>query len=412
MKGTKVVVTHPGTQHALKLSKELSKNGYLDKYISTLVWSDSDFLIKLIKKLSPHLYLKLSNRVLDEVPKSELKTFPFLELKHTINKFFKRGWTDNELYYKKNRQFQQALKYKQIAGSDIIIGFDTASWLLIRLAKKNGKKFILDQSTGHSLEMLKVHRELNSQYPSWSQHITEKEDKFLKWEKFEYEEADYIVVASTFTKETLIKNGINEKKIFLNPYGVNLTRFQYKEREVTQKKIFLFIGTVSVMKGIPFLLECWKKSDMQNCELWIVGTVADEIRAKIAKEESVKVFGKIINAQLSEIMRQAHVFVFPSFFEGFGLVILEAMASGLPVITTTATGGADLIENGKEGFVITPGNADQLVHYLRYFLKNPELIGIMGKHARLKAEQYSWQNYGIRWQEIINKVAKGMKDEF
>ncbi len=146
---------------------------------------------------------------------------------------------------------------------------------------------------------------------------------------------------------------------------------------------------------------------MQDCELWVVGPVADGIKEKIAKEESVKVFGKIINAQLSEIMKEAHVFVFPSYFEGFGLVILEAMASGLPVITTTATAGTDLIENGKEGFVITPGNEEQLIKHLHFFNSNPNEIAIMGKRARLKAEQYSWKDYGMRWEKIIHKVATG-----
>jgi alpha-maltose-1-phosphate synthase len=411
MKETKVVIAHPGTQHALKLAKELSKQGYLDKYISTLVWSDSDFLIRLIKKIFPRFYILLSNRLLDEVPKRELKVFPLVELQHKINKFFRKKLTDNDLYYSKNKRFQQALKYKQIVDADIIIGFDTASWILIDLAKKNRKLFILDQSIGHSLEMVAVHKQLNAQYPSWSKHIIEKKDHLLKRERFEYDKADYIVVASTFTKETLIKNGINEEKIFLNPYGVDLIRFHYDEREIKQKKIFLFVGTVDVRKGIPFLLQCWNKANLPESELWIVGPVADEIKERIAKVETVKVFGKIINAELSKVMRQAHVFVFPSFFEGFGLVILEAMASGLPVVTTAATAGADLIENGKEGFVITPGDEEQLIRHLKYFSENPEQIVIMGKHARFKAEQYSWQNYGIRWEEIINKVTKGLKDE-
>ncbi len=82
------------------------------------------------------------------------------------------------------------------------------------------------------------------------------------------------------------------------------------------------------------------------------------------------------------------------------------MASGLPVITTTATAGTDLIEDGKEGFVITPGDEEQLIKYLQYFDANPNQIAVMGKQARLKAEQFSWKNYGIRWEQIINEVAE------
>ncbi len=143
MKGTKVVIVHPGTQHALKLAKELSKRQYLDKYISTLVWSDTNYLIRVIKKLSPELYLQLSNRVLHEVPGKELKTFPFIELQHRISRFFRGKLTDNELYFKKNKRFQQALKSKQIADADIVIGFDTSSWILVDRAKKNGEEIYI-----------------------------------------------------------------------------------------------------------------------------------------------------------------------------------------------------------------------------------------------------------------------------
>jgi glycosyltransferase involved in cell wall biosynthesis len=298
MKGTKVVIVHPGTQHALKLAKELSKRQYLDKYISTLVWSDTNYLIRVIKKLSPELYLQLSNRVLHEVPGKELKTFPFIELQHRISRFFRGKLTDNELYFKKNKRFQQALKSKQIADADIVIGFDTSSWILVDRAKKMGKKFILDQSIGHSLEMLKVHKQLNVKYPSWSKHIVEKEEKYLECEKLEYDNANFIVVASTFTKQTLIENGVNEQKIFLNPYGVDLTRFKYQPKEIKQKKIFLFLGTVDIRKGIPFLLECWNKANLKNCELWIVGPIADDIKEKLEKVESIKVLGKIIKSNL------------------------------------------------------------------------------------------------------------------
>lgn len=406
MKQIKVTIAHPGTQHAPKLARELSKNGYLNKYISILLWSDSNFFVRMIKKIIPTFYLQISNRVLHGVPSNKISTFPIIEAKYLINRSFRKEFTENQLHYIKNRSFQLSLKKSQIIPSDIIIGFDTSSWILIDVVKKNGKKFILDQSIGHSIEMAKTFKELNLQYPEWVRHINKKEEKFLELEKFEYDNAPYIVVASTFSKETLIKNGVEEKKIFLNPYGVDLTQFYYHPKEIKQKKIFLFIGTVDVRKGIPFLMKCWSKANLQYCELWIVGPVDNAIKQKLEKEASVKVFGKIINAQLSEIMKQAHVFVFPSFFEGFGLVILEAMASGLPVITTTATVGTDLIENGKEGFVITPGDEEQLIKYLHFFDANPGEITIMGKQARLKAEQYTWKEYGKRWEKIINTVAK------
>jgi glycosyltransferase involved in cell wall biosynthesis len=400
----RVIIAHPGTQHAPKLARQLAMKGYLTKYISILLWTESNLLIKTIKKIVPKLYFKLSNRIIPGIPSSKILIFPFIEITDAINRKLNKQHTENEFHYYRNKNFQLCLKSEQIKNCDIIIGFDTSSWILVDLVKANGKKFILDQSIGHPIEMAKVNGELNVQYPDWAQHITEKPKKFLELEEQEYEKASFIVVASNFSRNTLINNGIDKDKIFLNPYGVDLKRFSYKPRIIKDKIVYLFIGTVDVRKGIPFLVKSWKEAKMENCELWIVGPVVDSVRSKLETCSNIKVLGKVINVQLAEVMQQADVFVFPSFFEGFGLVILEALASGLPVITTTATAGPDIIENGEEGFVISPGNSAELIQSLKFFYNNRDQIELMGKKAREKAMKYTWKSYGDRWEKIINNV--------
>ena len=105
-------------------------------------------------------------------------------------------------------------------------------------------------------------------------------------------------------------------------------------------------------------------------------------------------------------MSEADVFVFPSLFEGFALVILEAMAAGLPVITTPNTAGPDLIEDGKEGLIVPAGDANALREAMQSLLHNPERARSMGRAAHEKAKEFTWERYGERWEALVRDLCR------
>jgi glycosyltransferase involved in cell wall biosynthesis len=103
-------------------------------------------------------------------------------------------------------------------------------------------------------------------------------------------------------------------------------------------------------------------------------------------------------------MSEADVFVFPSLFEGFALVILEAMAAGLPLITTPNTAGPDLIEHGKEGLIVPAGDANALREAMESLLNDRERARAMGRAAHEKAKEYTWERYGERWEAMLHEL--------
>jgi glycosyltransferase involved in cell wall biosynthesis len=117
----------------------------------------------------------------------------------------------------------------------------------------------------------------------------------------------------------------------------------------------------------------------------------------------VEFHSNISHSELTALYRACDVFVFPSLCEGFGHVILEAMSSGLPVITTKNTAGADTIEHGKEGFLVPIRDVDLLVEYLELLCKDRQLCREIGMNARIKAEQFTYEKFRERIIAVIDE---------
>ena len=100
----------------------------------------------------------------------------------------------------------------------------------------------------------------------------------------------------------------------------------------------------------------------------------------------------------------ADIFVMPSLCESFGKVILEAMASGLPVIATTNTGARDVVKDGKHGFIIPIRDSKAIKDKIQYFYDNPSEIKRMGKNARKVAENYTWDRYSEKIADSLELV--------
>jgi len=399
----KVLLSHPGTQHSMKLAEQLLRKDILFKYVTGFKLYEGCITLKLIIFFLPRINKKyFSNRVINIRP-SLLKTYPSYDVLIKILGIIIKS--SNDLYFFANRYFQHRVSFKLINKIDVVIGFDTASWILSKGTKTNNKKFILDLSIAHSVEMQKTFNYLNKKYPEWIASIPLKKQKYLDFENAELNNADAIVVASSFTKNTLLKNGIPNEKIFLNPYGVDINKFRFNDtRDFSKKLKFVFIGSVTARKGVPTLLKAWQKINPKNAELLIIGPIGDKERKLIPNVENIKVLGKIPNDSLPEIIDDCHIFVFPSYFEGFGLVILEAMASGLVVITTDATAGPDIIENRKEGFFYSAYDENKLVAYIQLCMDNRDLLKSISLAARKKAESFTWDAYGDRYYNIINNL--------
>ena len=398
------LLAHPGTQYSAQLARQLYLHNSLHRFWTSFALVQGGLGERAMRAALTRPPKWLDHRVLFDVPAEKLRTVPLLEVAAVLQMRF--GAEPQIVMHQRNQKVQRAIDQHDIEQSDVVVGFDTSSDLLIDRASRLGRPFILDQTIAHPKSKNRVYEQIRKQFPEWSDDLDVRADEISAAEDAEHRGASLIVVASSFTKSTLIENGVAGDKIFLNPYGVDLKRFTVRpERNKSRAFRFVFAGLVCARKGIPLLLEAWSKIKPSGAELWIAGPITPAAAAKLTVDETVKILGKVPNPELATIMADSDVFVLPSYFEGFGLVLLEAMAAGLPVLTTTATAGPDIVTERHDGFVVRPGDTGALVEVMDWCLQNREAVAAMGMNARRTAERHSWDAYGDRWQNILQQVA-------
>jgi glycosyltransferase involved in cell wall biosynthesis len=206
--------------------------------------------------------------------------------------------------------------------------------------------------------------------------------------------ADAVICASTFTKHSLATAG-SKAPAHVVGYGVDLDLFSARTVAPTSKPLTVgFVGALSQRKGARYLLGALAALPKGSAKL-IIYTRTSVDRDLIRGFESVdiEIRGGLSDAELAAEMKCCDLVALPSIAEGFGLVILEAMACGVPVLCTTSTGGADFIVHRQNGLLIEPGSTVAIEQELAWALSHRAELFQMGQAARLEAAKHTWAAY-------------------
>ena len=209
--------------------------------------------------------------------------------------------------------------------------------------------------------------------------------------------ADSCVVASSFTKETLIENGIPAHKITVIPYGVDALQFPAKKEYSPDNGCLnlIFVGQMIQRKGLYYLLEAVVRLNNPKVILTIVGRGSRDqnLLDNYKSSPNIQIKTNLSHSELVKEFHSSDVLIFPSLVEGFGQVILEAMSSGLPVICTPNTAGRDLFTSGKEGMIVPIRDIDVLIAKIEWCRNNKVELGDMGREAARTARIFTWNKF-------------------
>lgn len=275
----------------------------------------------------------------------------------------------------------------------LVHAYEDCSLSEFEVAKKQGRACIYELPIGYFAAWDRTEAELACRYADWmpprsaQTHIDRRERK-----RKEIGLADLVLAPSTFVAETIAEH-YDAKPIAIVPYGADLTDWQPPSKLKTNETLtFLFAGQCSLRKGVPLLLKAWRAAGLKDAKLQLVGSwqMSEAKRSEIPL--GCTYIEPVAASKLRSLYQAADVFVFPTFFEGRALVVCEALASGLPVLTTQASGGSDLISE-ESGRIVPVGDLDALVEGLRWFSNNRDRLTEMSQAARQMAQRASWDNY-------------------
>jgi glycosyltransferase involved in cell wall biosynthesis len=393
---------NPNSHHAALAHFE---RGRLAAFV--LPWFPGRTTLELLKQLPPTrtMAMRLSRRRFEHLAGAEFVQGRLSEFRRLMLRA--AGNSDNRLCYEVNDWLMDTMQ-REVSRRDVtaIHSPEDASLRQFEEAKRRGKACVYDMPIGYYPWWDEKQKQLACDYAEWVPAGGLPSSRYVRPEQKvkEMELADLVLVACGFVEKT-IREFHPDKKIALAPYGVDAGFWSpvggdetatgprdYRTTGRRDKLRFIYAGGCSIRKGIPVLIEAWEKAKLSDAELTLVGSwqLADDRLKRLPA--GVRFIGPVGPEKLRELYRESDVFVFPSFFEGFGLVILEAMACGLPVIASDRSAGPDVLD-ASCGRVVTAGDVEQLIETLRWFAANRGLLPQMKKAARSKAESFTWNNY-------------------
>jgi glycosyltransferase involved in cell wall biosynthesis len=416
MSHSRISLIHPtGNPYARNCAIALSQAGLLQEVITTIAYeperSLSRYLNLLPKTLRTHAQHELTRRTWVPPTGVPIRTHPWHEImrlllvKTNLSRRFNfsyQGLAD-WVYASLDRHVAK----HHLHGLDAIYAYEDAAATTFYAAKQRGILCLYELPIAFYTKTYTIQTEEAERFPELAPALNALQEPAWKLERKQQEIqlADRIFVPSSFVQNSLLEVGIQQDKISVIPFGAPIDYFQPQPKQDRRFRA-LFVGRVGPRKGIHYLLQAWRELKLPESELLLVGFNDFPNDWLERYNQEIHYIPSLPHASLNQCYSSANVLVFPSLVEGLALVQLEAMACGIPLITTHNAGGSDIVTDGVEGFIVPIRDVEALKEKLEWCYCHPQELAQMGQAARQKAEQLSWglyrQRLATRVQEVLD----------
>lgn len=285
---------------------------------------------------------------------------------------------------------------RRLPACDVFVALSSCGLKSGRQAQRRGARYVCDRGSTHIRTQDRLLRE---EHERWGLPFDGIDPRTIEREEAEYAQADLITVPSTFTLESFVREGVPRSKLRRLAYGVNLARFRPAAAPADGAFDLLFVGGMSLRKGVPYLLQAYARLQHPRKSLTFAGAVAPELVQAMKRRglwpDDARLLGHVPQPALAELMSRSHALVLPSIEEGLALVQAQAMACGGVVVASRHTGAEDLFSDGEEGFVVPVRDADALAGRLQALADDPALRRAMSARALARVQGAGgWREYG------------------
>jgi starch synthase len=404
-----VLLSHPtGNQNVRNALRSLVDHHMLAEFCTTIAWDPDSPWNRLVPS---RLSAQLERRSYEGVPQERISCVPARE----IVRLGARSSILNRLLCSGERPFSIIGVYRHFDNKvarrlreirpRAVYAYEGGALQTFREAKRQGITTIYEQPSSYWYWVRSLLSEEAQRRPEYAELLPNLKDStgHLRWKDQELSLADYVIVPSQHVRRTLA-GAVSDEKIRVVSYGAPApTERRHVACDPNRPLKVLFVGGLTQHKGIGYLLDA---IDLvaSGVELTLVGRRLQANARVDAACRRWRWFESVPHHRVLELMSEADVLVLPSFGEGFGLVVTEALACGLPVIVTPNVGAADLIRDGREGFIVPLRSAEAIAQRLDLLRRNRDQLAEMSRHAQVTAAQNGWEAYRANWANVVREL--------
>jgi glycosyltransferase involved in cell wall biosynthesis len=410
--GISAWLTHPGAAGSVyELFASLQALGYRARFETGFYYTAKGWLAWVVGRLPQKLRIRvereLKRRHFPAIDARAVHQHPLLELSYVAAA---RAWPTKPdrvaaVLHWRNRRFDTSVAARlRTHKPDLVIGQDTSALATIRAARTCRTISILHQMIGHLAVGERILREEAALQPAWADSLHADAPGWLVEQcRAEALEADHVIASSDYVRDTLIEIGTQPARIHLLPYGVNTEKFRPLATLRPDNRFrLLYVGQISQRKGLSYLLEAVKRIGDANIELVLVGGIVGAGAGLRAYDGVFRHVRNVPHHEVIALFQTADAFVYPSLHEGSALAIYEALACGLPVITTLNAGS--VVRDGIEGAIVPIRDVEALITQILRLRDDAPLRRRMAEAARIRAEDFTWARYRVRLEAALDTI--------
>lgn len=407
-----ILLSHPtGNANVRHAALGLARAGLLAEFRTCLALDPAAGWLRL---LPASVAVQLRRRAVPEELRRLTRTRPGREaLRLALSRsWLGRPFTRHEtgpfcvdaVYHDLDRACARRLRRAAFAG---VYAYEDGALETFAAARVRGLVTLYDQPIGYWRAARRILVEEAEREPEWAVTLAGNRDSTAKTTRKDEELrlASVVLAATSFTRDTLAEHPGFDAPVHVVPYGAP-TAVPFGDRTpyapAGKPLRALYVGSLGQRKGLSYLFAAARAAG-KAVELTVVGTRPAETCPALDRAlAACRWIPSLPHGEILALMRASDVLVFPSLFEGFGLVILEAMAQGVPVITTPHTAGPDIITDGVDGFLVPIRDAAAITARLDLLHADRSRLAAMGEAARATAARFTWRAYETALARIVS----------
>lgn len=407
----RVGVFHPGSQHSLQTAIAFQDSGQLAWHATSLYYDPSRWPYRIERWLPAPLAARVrrefGRRFDPQIDVAKVRQFGIDEwLEIAVRKLRLHRLAD-AINAAGNRRFgRRVIGLIEREPVDAVWGFNDSALEVFRWARDRGIRCVLDQTVGHPRSMNRILGEERARHGDFfTGAYRPYTEAWIRHNDEEVALADLVVCGSDFCAETMRENGCPADKLRVVPYGFSDWLFPDDPPQRAplggRPVCFLFVGTIEPRKGIAYLLEAFARIPPARATLTLIGklNIPEATMARFAGR--VTHVPHIPRAELVAHYRAADCFIFPSLFEGGGLVLYEAAAAGLGIIQTRYCG--DGVREGRNGISLDSVSTESVLRAIETTIDTPDALARWQKESWRMRKERSWQHYAATVRGILDR---------